>query len=298
MSISDAAAYAESTYETMLRRGLDRAELAGARVLEVGPGDNLGLALRLIAGGAERVEAVDRFAIEADRDRQREIYEQLITRLERDERARAQAVLDAGDELLDSRRVRLHAGLPVERAAERFEPRSFDVVVSVAALQHVRDLPATIEALDRLLAPGGLMLHQIDMSDMGTFSSHGLHALTFLTFPDRLYRLMSSGVGAANRMLLPDYRDPLISRGYDVTFFITRIAGGAGTLDEPRSELIRGRDFSATDEQNVESIRRSLNRRYRPFPVEDLLANAALVVARKPASQGSRTGESKVRVAR
>jgi hypothetical protein len=136
------------------------------------------------------------------------------------------------------------------------------------------------------------------MSDLGTFSSHGLHPLTFLTFPDRMYRLMSSGVGAANRMLLPHYRDPLISRGYDVTFFITRIAGGAGTLDEPRSELIRGRDFGATDEQNVESIRGSLNRRYRPFPVEDLLANAALMVARKPANQGSRTWESKVRVAR
>jgi SAM-dependent methyltransferase len=282
LSAGEAAAYADSTYATMLRRGLDPKELSGARVLEVGPGDNLGLAVRLVAGGADRVDAVDRFEVESSPEHQRATYTALIARLRGEERERAQAALGEGDELLDPRRVRLHAGLPIERATERFAPGRFDIVVSVAALQHVRDAEAALRALDRLVRPGGLMMHQLDLSDLGTFSGHGLHPLTFLTFPDRLYGLMSSSLGAANRGLLPHYRDPLEGLGYEVSLFITRIAGGSRTLDPPRSRLERGRDFGPADERRVDTIRPRLGRRYRDLPVEDLLADAALLVARKP----------------
>src|SRR4051794_29197173 len=45
-----AARYAESAYRSLVERsGLGPKELRGARVLEVGPGDNLALALRLYA---------------------------------------------------------------------------------------------------------------------------------------------------------------------------------------------------------------------------------------------------------
>jgi len=46
--------------------------------------------------------------------------------------------------------------------------------------------------MDALLAPGGWMMHKIDLSDQGMFSRNGQHPLTYLTIPDQVYGWMST----------------------------------------------------------------------------------------------------------
>jgi hypothetical protein len=62
-SLDESLAYIDGVFGDYLTYGgLGAADLAGARVLELGPGDNFGVALRFIAAGAKRVVALDKFA--------------------------------------------------------------------------------------------------------------------------------------------------------------------------------------------------------------------------------------------
>src|SRR5689334_2614698 len=52
----------DHTFDGYLRHsGLTAADLAGKRVLELGPGDNIGVALRFAAAGATFVSTIDKF---------------------------------------------------------------------------------------------------------------------------------------------------------------------------------------------------------------------------------------------
>src|SRR4051794_33313215 len=75
-SVEQAAAYANSSADALMKRG-GLESLDGLHVLELGPGDNLGVALRFLAAGAERVVCLDRFAIRRDPDFERRVYERL-----------------------------------------------------------------------------------------------------------------------------------------------------------------------------------------------------------------------------
>src|SRR5262245_27044294 len=70
---------AHSDYLTYAR--LSPADLAGARVLEVGPGDNLGVALRFLADGCSQVVCLDKFFAERVPQKQLGIYRALRERL-------------------------------------------------------------------------------------------------------------------------------------------------------------------------------------------------------------------------
>jgi SAM-dependent methyltransferase len=281
-----AARYAARVYRSLVdRAGLTAENLAGARVLEVGPGDNLAFALRLIAAGARSAVAVDRFAVLSPSPRQWEVYAELLEVLEGVERQRAQSALCGGaSPPVDPDRIRLTA-VPVERAADVLDRGSFDLAVSIAALQHTLDIDAALRSLDRLLAPGGTMIHQLDLGDMGLFTGHGLHPLTFLTVGDRRYRWMGSNLGLPNRVLLDRYRALLGELGYRVEVHVTKLIGDAGPLEHARSELVVGREVDARHVALVEKIRPRLLRRYRELPALDLIVGAALIVAHKPADR-------------
>ena len=77
-------------------RGLREEDLEGKAILELGPGDNLGLALRFIAAGAERVVTLDKFAVPRDPAHEQAIYRELTDRLGEPQRARAEGAFDSG----------------------------------------------------------------------------------------------------------------------------------------------------------------------------------------------------------
>lgn len=286
MTPAEAAAYADAAFEVLVEHGeLRPEELSGAAVLEIGPGESLALGLRLIAAGAAEVVAVDRFDTQADLGRRQAIYAALVDALDPGARAAAEAVVRPGeDPPLDPARVRLEAGTGAEQVDRAVPAGHFRYAVSVAALQHVDDIDAALAAIDRVLEPGGVMAHQLDFGDLGVFTGRGLHPLTFLTVPDRAYRLMGSNLGISNRAMANRYRDALGRLGYTVEVKATKLLGDEEKLDPYRTELLEGRDFGERHVALVDELRPRLLPRYRDLPAADLLTQSAFIVARKPGS--------------
>jgi SAM-dependent methyltransferase len=287
LPVDQSLAYINAVFRDYLRYGqLQCSNLRGRRILELGPGDNYGVALHFLACGAARVTLVDRFATRRDQAHQARIYQALLDSL--DERRRASigdAIRLDGGIMFDQQRLHAMEGVTVEDLEENLEPGTFDLVVSRAVLEHVADPDRAMAAIDQMLAPGGLMLHKVDFRDHGMFSTSGAHPLTFLTIPERLYRLMSRNSGRPNRRLMDWYRAKLASLDYEAQLLVTKLVGMNGEV-EPHVERI---SLDSPDGRRTRELVRSIRPRLRPTFRElddvDLGVAGIFIVARKRGSR-------------
>jgi hypothetical protein len=181
---------------------------------------------------------------------------------------------------LNEERLQYIYGHGIEEADAILEPRSFDFIVSRAVIHNVYDVDRGFEAMDRLLAPGGYMLHKIDLSDENMFSSRGMHPLTFLTIPERIYFLMASDSGKPNRKLIGDYREQMQKRGYQTKILITTVLG-AGPLVPHKEQIEQGVDYSDKTLSLINAIRPRLASPYRDRSDAELAATGIFLVATK-----------------
>ena len=284
LSPEESVSYIEWVYEDYLRYAtIGPQDTAGAHVLEVGPGDNFGVALRLLADGAARVTTLDRFVTRRDAAQQAEIYRRLLDRLGEPERRRAESAVsfEAGEVKFDESRLQVIEGVGIESAASRLAGGSVDLIVSRAVLEHVYELGAAFEAMDSVLRPGGTMVHKIDLRDHGMFTRGGHHPLTFLTIPDRLYRWMGEANGIPNRRMIGDYRSDVRDLGYDAGYLVTHLVGEQEEIVPATPEAELG--STTASREAVDSIRPKLLARYRELPGETLEVAGFFLIARKPA---------------
>ena len=281
MSLADSVAYVDAVFADYLAYSdVSRADLTGKQVLEVGPGDNFGVALLLLAAGAERVATVDRFATWRDPGQQRAIYRALLERMEGEERDRAERIVSLdGDPSFDAASLEVVEGLPIEEAPERFGRGAFDLIASRAVMEHVGDIDGAYVAMDELLAPAGAMAHKVDLSDHGLFTPGGHHPLTFLTVSDRAYRWMGGNAGLPNRRPGRDHIQALTALGYQPKALVTHLIDSPGEIvphaaDPDPSRLARA-------ESLVEEIRPRLLDRYRDLAARDLAVAGLFLVGRR-----------------
>jgi SAM-dependent methyltransferase len=261
---------------------LTPATLAGAHVLEVGPGNTIGIPLLFRAAGAARAAAIDKFVPLQDTPFHHHLYAQMREGLDADGRKRVDAAIKIGDRVeLIPPHMEYVTGRGIEDAP--FPPQSFDLVVSNAVLMEVYDADAMFEALDRVLKPGGRMVHTIDLRDYSMFPKRGFHHLEFLTIPDGIYRNMAESIGQPNRRLVDYYRDKMASLGYEATIYITWITGAKEGLAVPQVAIRHGVDYGDEAVAMVREIRPRLLARYRTLSDEDMLTGGILLVAQKPA---------------
>jgi SAM-dependent methyltransferase len=256
-------------------------DLEDARVLEVGPGDSPAVAVRFLAAGAKSVVGLDRFRTRRDPEQQRAILGAIVGALPVAERARLEGIVDDGGTLdRHSTRLGFVEGVAIEDAADWFLPRSFDIIVSRAVLEHVNDPVRSLEVMDTLLAPGGVQVHKIDLRDHGVFTGRGLHPLTFLTVPEFAFHLTRRYRGGINRARRNVYAGTLRRLGYDSRMWVTHVIGRADEL-VPHREQLETSD-AASAQPIVDAVRRRLTRRFRALPDADLIVDGIFVVARKP----------------
>jgi SAM-dependent methyltransferase len=263
---------------------LTAAQLRGRRVLELGFGDNVGVALRFLAAGVSRVVCLDKFYSERDVMRERSIYAALRERLNDDEEKKRfdEAISLTDGVKLNKNRLRCINGYDLDIAAKTLfkEDGIFDVIVSRAVIEEIYEPDNVLAAADKLLAPEGIMLHRIDFSDYGIFTSAGMHPLTFLTIPEFLYRLMASHSGIPNRRLIGYYRRKMNELGYRTTFLITKLVG--------HGPVIPHKEFKELDEavlssprSSVNEIRPKLGHRFKNLSDEELMVSGVFLVATK-----------------
>jgi SAM-dependent methyltransferase len=282
-SLEKSVSYIDLVYREYIEySGLTPEAFRGSRILEVGPGDNFGVALKFLAvAGAEKVVCLDKFYSERNVDQQTRIYQELRKQLNADEAK----VFDESIKLekgidLNPERVQYIYGHGVEEADQILEPGSFNFILSRAVIHNVYDIERGFEAMDRLLAPGGYMLHKIDLSDENMFSSRGMHPLTFLTIPERIYFLMASDSGKPNRKLIGDYREQMVKRGYDTKILISTVLG-EGPLPRYKETIEQGVDYGNKTVSLINEIRSNLAAPYRKRSEAELATTGIFLVGTK-----------------
>jgi len=278
------ATYIRRNFEDYLNyAGLSSERLENLRILEIGHGDNYGVALLFLAYGARHLTCLDKYYSIRDPKREHAVYTLLQKDLDGAVRRRFDQAIDLNEGVLpDPDKLTPVYGVRLEEAAKHFPPGSFDLIVSRAVVQYLT-FDLAFSAMDHLLAPGGLMIHRIDLRDMSMFSRGGLHPLTFLTIPERTYRLMSSDSPQSNRKRVSDYRQKMKELDYSAKILITRVLGREQELVPHRDALRFGEDVTEESLQLLEAIRPKLLARFRDLPDEDLLETGIFLVASKNA---------------
>lgn len=236
MTTEESVGYIMTVYDRYLRGAKQYGVCwESKKVLEVGPGDSLGVALCFVADGAEQVVCLDRFYSERDARQQAKIYSALCQAMTSQQRDRLFRVLSQrGGQGLVPNTVEYVWGAGIEEASRVLESNTFDVIVSNAVLEHVHNLEAAIAEMRRVLKPGGLVVHEVDLRNHGWFAWKG--PLYFLTIHEALWRAMTSQIGGPNRARFRDYE---------------RLLGVHGFSDRVYLEIDRA--FSRTDVQAVYS---------------------------------------------
>jgi SAM-dependent methyltransferase len=148
------------------------------RLLEIGPGSNLGTAALFAANGFDKVVAIDIASWLVPSDA---LY----------------AELEVTDAL---QRVSFVGDLTIEEAD--FPDGTFDAIVSHTAAEYFVDPERAVRNIVRMLAPGGVTVHHIRV--LGHWSVHRPHA--FLTFDERAWRRATTNrPGQPNRWRISDW---------------------------------------------------------------------------------------------
>jgi SAM-dependent methyltransferase len=181
-----AFAHAFEVVDRWQERG--RIDPTGRRVLEIGPGSDLGTGAVLLGRGAASYTAVDRFDLASSAPP--EFYRRFGNVL-------PGALVFVSDRFPHLPRV----------------TGPFDLVVSNATLEHVDDVPALFVRLRELLVVGGRMVHHVDAkTHMRWFER--VDPLNIYRYSDSVYRTLLDFPGAPNRLLAGDYLDAATSAGF------------------------------------------------------------------------------------
>ena len=281
--VTESLAYVEKQFGNYINYGrLSPESLRGARILELGPGDNLGVALKFLAAGAGSVVCLDRFYSKRDVAHEAEIYRALRERLNPDEKTRFDEAISLTETIqINPQKLRTVYGATLDRFAENFAPdeQPFDLIVSCAVLEEIYDPDPAFAAMDKLLSRGGRLIHTIDLGDYGMFREQGMHPLTFLTISESVYRRMASDSGLPNRKRLGYYLEKMKELGYESEFFVTSVIP-TGRL-QPVPQYVPG-SLGLNASGVVNEIRNRLAAEFKQLDDEQLLIDGVLLVARKP----------------
>ena len=290
LTLQESLGYIDAQFNDYLAySGLAEANLRGKRILEIGFGDNVGVALKFLAAGAAQVVCLDKFYARRNAQQQSEIYKNLRATLTDPQRDRFDQAIDLSDGIrCNPERLRCIYGADADELEDLFSRESFDLIISRAVMQDILEPEGAFEAMDAVLAPGGFMLHKIDLSDQGMFRDNGMHPLTFLTIPDSIYRLMASHSGLSNRKLSGYYRGELARLGYEATCFPTSLIGHPGSGDQ--FYLCESVDLETRSAQvalaQISAIRPRLAPEFSELSDEELMIDGIFIAARKPSGSG------------
>lgn len=247
------------------------------RVAELGPGDSSGVALLFLNDGCASVDLVDRFYSTRDEKQHAEIYRELVSKYP----CVAANCMD-GDSILPEAHfsgVQRHYGRSAA-AEEFFRSRGpYDFIVSRAVMEHLYDPVSALKDMATALAPGGMMLHKVDLRDHGMYSGC-FHELRFLEVPSGLFRRMTRASGRPNRVLVNRYRETLEECGLQVSVFVTRLASAGDIIPHRLYNDIAGDDRERSIAY-VRSVRDRFAREFQALSDEDLSVTGFFLIAKK-----------------
>jgi len=272
-----------SVYQQYLRySGTSRADVAGKRILELGPGFTISIPLLFAADGASYVAGVDKFVPFQAAPYYARYYARLRETLDDAQKANYDRAIRLDNLSLNQQVAGLIYGKDLPEIVNGLGPESYDLIVSNAVMEEIYDPTPVLQAQGQLLRPGGVMVHMIDLRDYGMFSKRGFHPLEFLTVPDWVYRRMVEGSGQQSRRMLRDYAAAAARMGYASEIYVSQILGRPHPMAEPKREIRKGVDYTDADLKLISDIRPRLQPQFQKLPDTELLASSIIFVAHKP----------------
>lgn len=216
----ESIAYAERIFLQFSRAFTEQGGVtANARILEIGPGVNLAVGVLFALSGVERYTGVD--ALAAFPERPVEFYRNLKDALQHRPNLVGRTVLEDKDfaaiftigEKVEWNRNRVDYVTPAPAEKLPFPDNHFDFVYSNASFEHFEEPEIVIHQIHRVLKPGGLTMHVIDLRDHLNFDN----PLEFLKVGKDQY-VYSSPYGT-NRRRAPDFRKAFQDAGFHIRKF-------------------------------------------------------------------------------
>lgn len=216
--IERCAEYDVSVVERWMR-GLERytggtTSIAGKSILEVGPGSDLGVGLCLLAKGAGRYVAVDKYGLAMHAPAA--FYDHLLAQLQRREPLCSVGELRAA---LEATSGEVPPTAPLSYLvrsdfdiAAALPEQSVDIVFSNAAFEHIEDVESTIGDISRAVRPGGVLIAEVDLRTHSRWIREK-DPNNIYRYSDRLYNLFRYA-GRPNRVRPVSYRRYLTARGW------------------------------------------------------------------------------------
>lgn len=283
-NIRESIEYVNSVYKDYIKYGkLKSNDLREKVILEIGPGDNFGVALNFLMNGASKVICIDKFYSSRLKDDEFKFYLNFRKELSESKKLIFDKLLELDSHIkLNQKKLEYHFGIGIEDALKLLKPNSIDIVVSRSVLEHIHYIDAAMHTINKILLPGGLMIHKVDLREHRMFSSKPFHPLEFLTIPKPLYNLMTKYSGKPNRKLMDYYFYKMIDLGYNFKILITSIIGNENEV-EKYIEL-SSFNYKLNNKANnlVEEIRSSLCREFRTMSKKNLMVSGIFLIAKKP----------------
>jgi len=234
----------------------------GKRVLEVGPGSNLGLLLWFLARGAVSGTAIDRFPDLLPTPQLQALHHAIAARWPASMQQRVEDLVGLPAQRFerDDCRLKYRPNLALEAATHQLSGQ-FDIVVSYGVLGLIRDIPGTSRELYRLLSPGGVMVHRVHHGTHGRIDGVRAGILHQYTYSERLWQMMYSNRGGPNRQPARAYRKACQEAGLEDVQVIP-------VQQVPINLIERSRPL--------------LHPQFRTRSAEDLCIHASALLARRP----------------
>jgi SAM-dependent methyltransferase len=188
----------------------------GADILEIGPGPILANGVRFIAEGAKSYTALDRFDLLRRDPEVKQAYRELIALLPYEQQQRCPGLIAEQNGALFDQRIKSIVA-KIEDALEKVGLGQLDFIVSFDVLEHVDDLATTMRTIRRLLRPGGVMIHRVDVTVHNAPS--GIHRLAHLTFSESTWQLISSNRAVCNRIRPSEFLAVAERQGFETLHF-------------------------------------------------------------------------------
>ncbi len=224
-------------------------DLSGKSVCEIGPGDHLTSGVSILAAGASRYGAIDRFPGDYSGEASKHWYAEIEKNWSRyypnlpwPEWLRAADFPDAYSDRVEV------IGEALETAKTANE---YDIVCSFQVGEHLSDIQAFADVHNRVLTDGGVGLHRVD------FGPHDCWFLyrdpgTFLRFSDRLWNMTGSNRGVPNRKRHHEFLEAFEKADLNVEVLYTN------DFDRAMMDLSK------------------LNRKFREMPLDSVLTGTAI----------------------
>jgi SAM-dependent methyltransferase len=207
--------------------------IAGARILEIGPGVAFGTAAYLCAAGAH-VTVADRWLSRWSDPYHGPIYSGIADKLEG----------KPGFDVTPLRRMVAAKGyvdgtitclLEPSEALASIADGAFDAVLSNAVLEHIETPAKAFPELYRVTRPGGVGLHQVDYRDHRGFDTPLEHLLMKPAAFDKLNHRFHMEYGSQRRQ--PDYANHLTAAGFTIERYESSEAANPAYLDDVMKRL-------------------------------------------------------------